>query len=91
MKFKRGQEVTPNKKTFKQVYGKKRMLPWELPVFGKIYTVAGYIHEPFNGDFYMFLNEMEGAVTYNENGFSPVITDEELSEALKTEELCVSK
>lgn len=88
MKFKPGQQVTPVKKQFNHVFGKP-MASDVLPKFGIVYTVTGYPHDfPWtDGCLYMWLDEFPEDCIYNENGFAPLISDEELNEALKESEM----
>ncbi len=86
MKFKIGQQVTPTKRNFDVVFGK--MEASDLPVFGKVYTVAGYpIHgQPaFPKDFWgmMALEEMKPNKIYHERWFEALVSDEKLEADIK--------
>lgn len=82
--FKINQEVTPIKTKFNMVFGEP-LLANEKPVFGRVYTVAGYFQVTWKGLYFMFLKEFPEDCLYCERGFAPLISDEELDEALKTE------
>lgn len=84
MKFSTGQEVTPNKRKFHKVVGPKDPV---MPTFGEIYHVVGYHSTPYQGRYFLWLYEMPWACIYCEDAFSPVITDNQLAEALKEIEL----
>ena len=79
MRFKTGQEITPNKKASEWVNLTGTLMPF--PDFGKIYTVKGYP----NGKYpeMLALEEIPGNFLYYEGCFEPVLLVEELTEALE--------
>ena len=86
MRFKIGQEVTPNKKEFNVVLG--NMGPEDMPQYGKVYTVAGY---PLHGRTgvapehfgMMQLEEMKPKMLYHEDCFEALVSDEKLEADIK--------
>jgi hypothetical protein len=81
MKFKPGQEVTPNKKAEEWAIIMGLIMP--IPEFGKVYTIHGYPLEAFPE-----MVELEefaglGRFVYHENNFEPLVPMEKIELDLK--------
>ena len=79
--FEIGQKITPiNNKKWEYASGKLRSI--KNPKFGDVFTVRMY--DPVYTD-YLSLEEIDKNYWYHQEGFAPVLGDEELEMMLKEE------
>lgn len=79
-----GQEVTPIiKGTWNIVPGTGERHSEQQPKVGKVYTVSGYDIPEGNINF-VFLEEISDKDSFDERGFAPVMSTEQLTNELET-------
>lgn len=89
-RFTRGQKITPKDNSVweGETREDQKNSPVQMPKFGQIYTVAMY-DLPIKGRHFLYLFELDAFVSWEEDGFDPLVEDKVLEKELSEIEIPV--